>query len=163
MTDAKLVEMYEHFARVEAKKAERTRDRHRLYLRAISPPPHSVAEAKRRQSIQEAARKAREGEGVIYVAEVSGTDTIKIGYTVDTTKMVKRIASDYGVAVKVIGTMPATIMQEKSLHARLRKYRNPGPVRGCATEFYPRSVMLAAAFPLALIAAIEDASKVTNG
>lgn len=155
MDAEELTKLYNFYAIRHAEAAARAAERARIQMRARSPRPTTPGEVQRRNAISEAARKAREGEGVIYVAEVIGTDTIKIGYTVNIAKMVKRIVTDHGVCVRVIGTMPATIMQEKALHASLRKHRNPGPVRGCATEFYPRGVMLTAAFPVELIAAIE--------
>lgn len=111
-------------------------------------------ELRRRQAISAAAKRAREGDGVIYLAEVIGTDTVKIGYTINTEKCIKRIWSDHGVRVRIIGTMKAKITQEKALHWLLRKHRDKGPVRGCATEFYHRSVVLNKHFPIELCGAI---------
>jgi len=163
MSPEELTALYVRYVQIHTEAKAEAAERARRKMRAQSIPAATMGEVRRRKAIIEAARKARDGEGVIYVAEVTGADTIKIGYTINTEKMVKRIASDYGVAVKVIGTMQATIMQEKELHSRLREYRNHGPVRGCATEFYPRSVMLTAAFPMELISAIEEMREKSSG
>lgn len=109
-----------------------------------------VYRTRRKEGHRRAMDRVIAGEGFLYIAEVIGTEIVKIGHTLDLANRVKSIRTDHGVAVKMIASIPAALTQERNLHWRLRKFRDRGPVRGCATEFYHRSVLGCEALPAAL-------------
>lgn len=114
--------------------------------------PGSEREMRRRRAISDAARRMREGEGFLYVAEVIGTENIKIGYALDLEKRRKSLRQDYFKEFKMVASAPATIMDEKALHFTLRKLCIPRMVgtKRCPSEFYHRSVLSHWAIPAEL-------------
>lgn len=98
----------------------------------------------RKQAIRDAARRLREGGGFIYVATWKDGQ-IKIGCALDPANRMKTLRGDYLLpeTPRLLASMAATIMQEKSLHRRLNRFLR----RSSISEVYPASILLHPALP----------------
>lgn len=96
-----------------------------------------------------AAAQARlnAGEGFLYVARVLGTNIVKIGHALDTTKRMKSLKADYGFEFELMASVPAHFVTERRLHRRLRKHRHNGGSRNSCTEMYHISILAHEAIP----------------
>lgn len=83
-------------------------------------------------SLKAARARIGAGEGFIYVAEITGTDAVKIGFSLAPERRL-------GPKVRLLGYFPASIKAERALHEHLRGKQHPDFE---SREVYPRSVFL---------------------
>lgn len=82
-------------------------------------------------SLKAARARISAGEGFIYVAEVIGTDAVKIGFSLNPERRL-------GPKARLLGYFPASIKAERALHVRLASHRHPD----FGLEVYPRSIFV---------------------
>lgn len=85
--------------------------------------------------------------GLLYAAEVIGTDAIKIGFSRWPESRVQGLRKEYKVDVRMLAFAPGTPLEERHLHKILKPFRRR---EFGGWEFYPRSVLLHDAVPPAL-------------
>lgn len=90
--------------------------------------------------------RVKAGEGFLYLAEVVGTDEIKIGHALDPKARMAGLRADYFKICRLLKTMPGPLMMERALHYKLRRFLGR-PLQGVKLEFYPRSVLSHPAIP----------------
>lgn len=83
------------------------------------------------------------GEGFIYVAEVIGTDLVKIGFTLDPERCPQTLKQYFPRDFRIIGYTPGSIKQAHAVHARLRPWRQRRRIHPNANTyaFYDRDVL----------------------
>lgn len=86
--------------------------------------------------------RAHAGEGFIYVAEMVGTDVVKIGFSLDPAKRMSSLGF-FGKA-RLLAAVPGTWAQEKELHRTLCAARYGATP---FNEFYVRRVLTHEAIP----------------
>ena len=82
----------------------------------------------------------------MYLAEVVGTDEIKIGHALDPAKRMSGLRADYFKSFRLLKTIPAALKEERRLHRRLSAFIGRRH-RGIKLEFYPRSILTHEAIP----------------
>lgn len=102
--------------------------------------------AKRAAGHARAMERIIRGDGFLYVAEVLGTDEIKIGHALDPERRMASIWSDHGKRCRLLRCMPAELSVERRLHRRLSRFLRR-PLQGINLEFYPRSILSHDAIP----------------
>lgn len=99
-----------------------------------------------------ARARAHAGEGFIYVAQIVGSDMVKIGFSLDPAKRMKGIwCYRWGTKARLLAQIPATWAQEKALHRAL----DDGSIYHTG-EYYPSAVLFHDAIPTELRAAVAD-------
>lgn len=97
-----------------------------------SPESLALRNTRRKDSIA----RMHAGDGFIYVAEIVGTDIIKIGFSLNPEKRVPKVdCRAWGSRARLLGVIPGTWAQEKALHRALNGHRS-------RNEYYPRSLFL---------------------
>lgn len=88
---------------------------------------------------REPARAEKNSPGSIYVIEAAGSDCVKIGFSRDTASFrLSQLQTGCPFELVVLGSMPGTQADEKSIHHQFRKYRIRGEwfrVEGPISEF----------------------------
>lgn len=81
--------------------------------------------ANRAASHKRAIERVQAGEGSIYVAQVEGATTIKIGFALGSVEIrLRNVLTDFGVKVSLIKAWPGSLSDEQRLHRRLRRFRD---------------------------------------
>lgn len=108
-------------------------------------PRHTSHEAQMvhfKRSLRAARARIKAGEGYIYVAELVGHDAIKVGFSLDPAKRLSSVRI-LGIEPRLMGSFPATLLQEKAFHRAMRAKALPKEAYG--SEWYPRSALRQAA------------------
>lgn len=87
----------------------------------------------------------RDGDGFLYMAEIVGTDAIKIGYSTWPENRLRSFASHIKRKARLFFKTPSKQSDEMALHCRLRPHRHPDFPN--AIEIYPRRVLCNAWIP----------------
>lgn len=95
--------------------------------------------------------RVKAGEGFLYVAEMIGADVVKIGFSLNPRRRVRK--SEYfewrgSSGPRLLAFVPFTLLQEKALHRTLR-----GHADSLGSEIYRRSILTHEAIPYGLRAA----------
>lgn len=98
---------------------------------------------------RKAAARIAQGEGFLYVAEVVGTDLIKIGFSLNPKNRIRTLGLRGRGKARLVASVRGTLHQEKTLHTKLRHARMPYAAFD-SREFYPRSVLEHPCIPASL-------------
>lgn len=82
------------------------------------------------------------GEGYMYVAEIIGTDRLKVGFSLDPANRVKSLSRNYQGPMRLLGQFPASYSAVRAFHARFSRLQAQ---HGFTREVYPRSALQKAA------------------
>ena len=89
--------------------------------------------------------RVKAGEGYLYVAEMLGTDVVKLGFSLNPKNRVRKTWSFQfrgSTGPRLMAFTPYTFLQERALHRTLREHQI-----GSCGEFYPRSILTHEAIP----------------
>lgn len=103
-----------------------------MFPRLDQNSPEHIAIIRRTQ--RAAAARKMAGEGFMYVAEIIGTDAIKIGFSLKPESRAVR----FGTRARLLGYFPCSWAAERRFHRLHAAERHPAyPGR----EIYPRSIL----------------------
>lgn len=96
----------------------------------------------RRACRERTSAAIRAGKGYVYVAEIEGTDDIKVGFSLDPQRRARELTRDSrGHHYRILVAWPGTWSDERRIHAALRKHQLPERAY-CGREHYPRSILV---------------------
>jgi hypothetical protein len=114
--------------------------------RAIARWRDPAYRAARAASHAKSMAAIKAGAGFLYVAEVVGTDEVKIGHALNPKRRMKALKDDYFKECRLLKSTPGSLHEEMALHDTLCRFLGRKP-RTLKVEFYPRSILNHPAIP----------------